>query len=141
MRWKSSWLTAWFVVVAQGMLIAAAVAADVDTYARRIATLVDPAKLATLADRAANPRVQKYVAHLAEARQAGVSTVAVVNRALILVGMKGEASKLTADAMLRNLTIAERLGCLIPQGIDLMRRGNSPIVLRGPYTGDKLSVD
>ena len=33
-----------------------------------------------------------------------------VSRAVTMAGMKGEAVKLTAEAMLRNLTIAERLG-------------------------------
>ena len=44
-------------------------AADVSGYAARIAPLIDPAKLATLGERGANPRVQKYVAQLAEAQK------------------------------------------------------------------------
>ena len=31
--------------------------------------------------------------------------------------MTGETARLTAGAMLRNLTIAERLGCLTPAGL------------------------
>jgi hypothetical protein len=30
--------------------------------------------------------------------------------------MRGEAAKLTAEAMVRNLTIAERLGCMGAEG-------------------------
>jgi hypothetical protein len=37
--------------------------------------------------------------------------------------MKGE---LTAKAMTRNRTIAERLGCLDAEGMALLRRGNAP---------------
>jgi hypothetical protein len=85
-------------------------AAAAENYAERIAPLIDPAKLATLRERGANPRVQKYVAHLAEAKKSGVGANNVVIQAVALVGMKGVAAKLTADAMLRNLTIAERLG-------------------------------
>jgi len=66
-----------------------------------IAALIDPAKLATLAPRGANPRVQKSVAQSAVAR----------------VGMQGEAEQLTVEAMRRNLTIAQRLGCLGPEGL------------------------
>ena len=40
-------------------------------YAKRIAPLIDPAKLATLGKRGANQRVQKAVYWLAEARAAG----------------------------------------------------------------------
>jgi hypothetical protein len=55
--------------------------------------------------------------------------------------MKGEAARLTAAALLRNLTIAERLGCLDKAGLRDMRRGKSPTIRRGPYKGDELSVD
>ena len=76
-------------------------AADVSGYAARIAPLIDPAKLATLGERGANPRVQKYVAQLAEAQQQHVPVSTVVAQAGALAGMKGEAAKLTADAIVR----------------------------------------
>jgi hypothetical protein len=46
------------------------VAAQTD-YAKRIAPLIDPAKLATLGKRGANQRVQKAFCWLADARAAG----------------------------------------------------------------------
>ncbi len=107
----------------------------------RIAALIDPAKLATLAPRGANPRVQKYVAQLEDARLAGWDPVKVAQRAVASVGMQGEAARLTVEAMLRNLTIAQRLGCLGPEGLAEMRRGRSPTITLGPYAGDQLSVD
>ena len=55
--------------------------------------------------------------------------------------MTGEAAQLTLDAMLRNLTIAQRLGCLGAAGLAEMRRGRSPTITLGPYAGDQLSVD
>lgn len=122
-------------------LVSAASAADTDSHAKRVAPLIDPAKLATLKERGANPRVQKYVAQLAEARRAGIEASNVASRAATLAGMKGEAAKLTSEAMLRNLTIAERLGCLDKAGLRDMRRGHSPTIRRGPYKGDQLSVD
>jgi hypothetical protein len=48
---------------------------------------------------------------------------------------------LTTEAMLRNLDIAEKLGCINDVGLDAMRHGRSPTVQRGPYLGDALSVD
>jgi hypothetical protein len=125
-------------------LVAGAVAAadaGMQSGARKVSDLIDPAKLATLDSRGANPRVQKYVALLAEARAAGASADSVAREAVRLAGMKGQAAKLTAEAMGRNLLIADRLGCLNSEGLREMRRGNAPTVQRGPYKGDQLSVD
>ena len=119
----------------------AGVAGDVESYANRISSLVAPAKLATLGARGANSRVQKYVAILAEAKADGVAPKKVAGKAVAVVGMKGKAAKLTGEAMVRNLTIAERLGCLDSEGLGEMRRGQAPTVRRGPYRGEKLSVD
>ena len=49
--------------------------------------------------------------------------------------------QLTAAAMARNRTIAERLGCLDAEGMELLRRGRAPTITRGPYAGEKLTVD
>jgi len=124
------------------LLSATGVQADlVATYAARIASLIEPAKLATLGKRAANPRVQKYVAQLAEARLAGNNPTNVANESVTKAGMTGTGAKMTSDAMLRNLTIADRLGCLDVEGLSEMRKGKAPTVRRGPYAGDQLSVD
>ena len=74
----------------------------------------------------ANPRVQKYVAQLAEARIAGASTKKVAASAVEMAGVKGEAAKLTVAAMLRNLTIAERMGCLTRRGCAICARASLP---------------
>lgn len=111
------------------------------THAQKIAALIDPAKLSTLAPRGANPRVQKYVALLFEAQQAGLDPVKCASEAAALAGMKGDAAHLTVEAMVRNLRIADQLGCLNAEGLAEMRRGRAPTVTRGPYTGDELSVD
>ncbi len=137
-------LRGWLPLFGAWLLMASALtaaAASVESYARNVSSLIDPAKLATLGERAANPRVQKYVALLADAKAAGLPVNQVASAGVDLAGMKGEAAKLTAAAMVRNLTIAERLGCLDAEGLGNMRRGKSPIVRRGPYAGDKLSVD
>ncbi len=138
-----SWSLLLRTILAPVMLSAAlaASAADTESRAERIAPLIDPAKLATLGERGANPRVQKYVAQLAEALRAGIEVSNVVGQAVALVSMKGEAARLTTAAMLRNLTIAEQLGCLDKAGLRDMRRGQSPTIRRGPYKGDQLSVD
>lgn len=107
-----------------------------------VAPLIDPAKLATLGDRGANPRIQKAVAILWAAKQAGTDPVKVAGDAVIRIGWTGtEKGKLTADALVRNLTIAERLGAVTPADIEAMKRGRAPTVRNGPYTGDIVSVD
>ena len=118
-----------------------AAAAQIDN-AHRIASLIDPAKLATLGERGANPRVQKAVYWIAMARQQGEKPDQVLTRAVSLAGYRNDASpKLTRDALLRNLDIAEKLGCLDHAGLAEMRRGKVPTVTKGPYKGDQLSVD
>src|SRR5688572_11498272 len=109
-------------------------------YAGIIASLIDPAKLATLAPRGANPRVQKAVYWLAEARRNGHKPETVLDSAVVRAGIKGGlVAKLTKEALLRNLSIAEELGCLDTEGLAEMRRGKAATVRRGPYTGDQLT--
>ncbi|MDP1588584.1 MAG: hypothetical protein Q8M07_12625 [Prosthecobacter sp.] len=107
----------------------------------RIASLINPAKLASLGARAANPRVQKYVAILEEAQRSGKDPAVVASEAVAIAGLRGELARLTTEAMLRNRVIAERLGCLNAAGIEEMRQGRAPTVTKGPYRGDPLSVD
>jgi hypothetical protein len=54
-----------------------AAAARLESYSSKLAPLIDPAKLATLGERGANPRVQKAVAILAEAEADKVDPCAV----------------------------------------------------------------
>lgn len=129
-------------LLAAALLLATclAPAAAVDP-ASRIASLIDPAKLATLGERGANPRVQKAVYWLATAQAAGHEPSRLLDRALALSAYSPAAAQLTKTALLRNLDIAEKLGCLNEAGLTEMRRGNAPTVMRGPYKGDQLSVD
>jgi hypothetical protein len=108
-----------------------------------LVSLCDPAKIATLtSDRAANPRVRKIAYWLEVARREGrdpkAEMDAVMNQLRWGGSLKGE---LTASAMARNRTIAERLGCLDEEGMEKLRRGSSPTVKFGPYSGEKLTVD
>ena len=123
------------------LLAAQTVAAQAD-YAKNIASLIDPAKLATLGKRGANTRIQKAVYWLAAARKEGEKPDKVLDRAVALAGYTNAASaKLTKDALLRNLDIAGKLGCLNDEGLAEMRRGKAATVMKGPYMGDQLSVD
>lgn len=124
------------------ILVASASAAGVESYAERIAALIDPAKLATLGEQGANPRVQKCVHWLAEAQKDSPKPAAVLDQAVREAGYTNKlAAKLTKEALLRNLDIAERFGCLGDAGLRDMRQGKASTIRRGPYRGDELSVD
>jgi hypothetical protein len=110
-------------------------------YAQQVASLIDPAKLATLGPRGANQRVQKAVYWLAVAQQSGERPRNVLDKAVALVDYRHESAKVTRDALLRNLHIAEKMACLNTDGLAQMRRGKPATVMKGPYRGDELSVD
>lgn len=106
-----------------------------------VADLIDPARLATLRERGANPRVQKYLYWLETASRAGENPTNVVRAALAQCGMKGLAAQLTQGTMLRNLAAVRHLGCTNDAGMADMRRGQSPTVARGPSQGQELTID
>jgi hypothetical protein len=114
-----------------------------DTTREALVALCDPAKIATLtSDRAANPRVRKIAYWLEVARQQGRDPQVEMQAVMETVGWGGTLKgELTAQAMVRNRVIAERLGCLDEEGMALLRRGAAPTVKRGPYAGEKLHVD
>jgi hypothetical protein len=111
-------------------------------HAGLIKSLIEPANLATLGDRGANQRVQKITAILWRAKQENQDPEKVANEAVELIGWGGtEKGRLTAAAMVRNLTIVERLGATLPEDIEEMARGRAADVRKGPYTGQVISVD
>ncbi len=114
-----------------------------DTVRTALVSLCDPAKIATLtSDRAANPRVRKIAYWLEVARQQGRDPKGEMDNVMAALGWGGTLKgELTAAAMVRNRTIAERLGCLDAEGMEKLRRGSAPTVKFGPYSGEKLTVD
>jgi hypothetical protein len=116
--------------------------AGADTIREALANLCDPAKIATItAERGANPRVRKICYWLEMARRDGRDPANEMREVMVAVGWRGAKGDLTADAMVRNRLIAERLGCLDDAGMGDLRRGKAAIIRSGPYAGDKLSVD
>lgn len=129
------------VALAFGTFFCTVTATAADT-ARIVAELINPAKLATLRPRGANPRVQKCVYWLATARNENDGPARVAAEAVRRAGYTNAlAAQLTRDALLRNLDIADKLGCLDAEGLSEMRKGNSATIRKGPYAGQELSVD
>ena len=125
------------------VLLMSCVCAHADTIREALVNLCDPAKIATItAERGANPRVRKICYWLEMAWKSGREPSTEMKEVMSVVGC-GETAKgdLTADAMVRNRVIAERLGCLDEDGMSDLRSGKAAIIRNGPYAGDKLSVD
>lgn len=107
-----------------------------------IASLADPAKLATLGERGANPRVQKITYWLFVVRQNRGSLEAAIDAAFASFGWKGTPQgEETKRTMLLNFKRAENLGCFDEAGLAEMKRGHSPTVKRGQFIGQEMSVD
>jgi len=96
-----------------------------ETSASALASLTDPAKLATLkGERAANPRLQKCVYWLAFAEEQGEKPEAVLDESAKLNKTEGTPyAGFVRWGLLENLKIAKELGLLTPEGMADLRRG------------------
>lgn len=75
-------------------------------------------------------------------RTDGQDPAKITTGAITRIGWNGtDKGKLTAEALLRNLTIAEKLGTTTPADIATMRKGGCPTVHTGPHAGDIVSVN
>ena len=107
-----------------------------------IAAQGDPARLATLGSRGANPRLKRIVFYLALARDAGADPGQIIEEAQRQNGSAGTPrAELVKAGLLRNLKIADGLGLLTPDNRARLRRGAAPVVTRGPYAGQHAEVD
>ena len=125
------------------LLLATVSVSGQDAVRIALTSLTDPGKIATLeSDRAANPRIRKITYWLEIGRREGRPPENEMAAAMDAIGWGGTLKgQLTAAAMARNRTIAERLGCLDDEGMENLRRGKAPTITRGPYAGEKLTVD
>lgn len=108
-----------------------------------LAVLVDPVRIDGLkGERAANPRLRKMVYWLEVAKRRGEDPEKVLLEAQRAAGYGGTVRAVAdRDALLRNRTILERLGCLDEEGMMRLRKGLAPVVRRGPYAGEIAAVD
>jgi len=114
-----------------------------NTPAVAIASLTDPAKLATLSgERAANPRLQKCVYWLAYAEEQGQKPEVVVDESVKLNKTWGTPyAGFVRWGLLENLRIAKELGLLTPEGMAELRRGKSATITKGQYVGQEAEAD
>ena len=127
------------------LLLAAApsIMAAPSTAAVAIASLTDPAKLATLkGERAANPSLQKCVYWLAYAEEQGEKPEAVLEESAKLNKTAGTPyAGFVSWGLLENLKIAKELGLLTPEGMAELKQGNSATITKGQYAGQKAEAD
>lgn len=115
---------------------------DRQTCITAIAAQSDPAKLATLGSRGANPRLKRIMYYLAEARAGGANPGDVLDQAQKVNGSAGTPrAPLVKSSLLRNLKICDGLAMLDPESMARLRRGDAPTVHRGPYSGEIAEVD
>jgi len=106
---------------------------------RALSGLIDPAKLNTLkSDRAANPRLRKACYWLYVAKVGGITPASTIDATGRVRTPRGQLAK---EALLRNLAILERLGCLTEDNLAKLRRGRAPTITKGPYAGEQAEVD
>jgi hypothetical protein len=103
--------------------------------------LSNPAKLATLGKRGANPRLNKIVYWLWEARERGMEPGATALTAQALNGIFGERARLVATSLVRNMEIADELGLYTRENRERLRHGGAAIVTIGPESGQQAEVD
>ncbi len=106
-----------------------------------VASLSDPAKLATLGQRGANPRLIKIVYWLDVARGRGMPAGTAIDLAQMVNWTREPRAGLVRQSLLRNLKIADELGLFTPENKERMRNGRAPLVMRGPYAKSKVEVD
>ena len=108
-----------------------------------IASLTDPAKLATLkGERAANPRLQKCFYWLAYAEEQGEKPEVVLDESAKLNKTAGTPyAGFLRWGLLENLKIAKELGLLTPEGMAELRRGKSATITKGQYAGQEAEAD
>ena len=108
-----------------------------------IADLANPTELRTLGERGANSRLNQIVFRLHEAERSGRNPTNVLATALWVVYRNEAHRDLVQVSLIRNLTIAHRLGLLTDthENLAQLQRGRSPTITSGPYAGEKTEVD
>ena len=106
-----------------------------------IANLSDPAKLATLGERGANPRLNKIVYWLDQTRGKWITPETAIGLAQTFNRVKEPKASLVKESLLHNLKIADELGLLTSENKNHLRGGHAATITRGPYKGDTVEID
>jgi hypothetical protein len=109
-----------------------------------ISSLVDPAKLSTLRKYAANQRLHKVLYHLYQSEKSGGNLSIIMEKAL-QPGVNGSlfySQKMSKAQILNCYQDAKNLGIFDNvENLEKMRRGISPIIIKGEHAGKIVHVD
>jgi hypothetical protein len=106
-----------------------------------VASLSDPAKLATLGERGANSRLNKIVYWLHEAGRSGMSYSSTITLAQTLNWTREPRAALVKESLLRNTRIAAQFGLFTPENLDRLRHGHAGHITKGPYANSAVEID
>ena len=106
-----------------------------------VANLSDPKKLATLGERAANPRLNKIVYWLHEAQGRGMPAGAAISLTQWINWTREPRASLVKESLLRNLKIADGLGLFTGENQTRLRQGQAGVITKGPYADSHAEVD
>jgi hypothetical protein len=123
------------------LLLAASCAWGAADWLAPLADQTDPAKLAALGKRGANPRVNRIVFYLHQAQQAGTSPGDALDQAFRQNGTTGLVAILSKETQLLNYQHAQEWGLLTSENLADLKTGEAPRISRGPHTGQDTDVD
>lgn len=106
-----------------------------------VANLSDPRKLATLGERAANPRLNKIVYWLHEANDRGIAPATLITLAQWLNWTREPRASLVKESLVRNMKIADGLGLFTADNETRLRNGRAGMITKGPYANSPTEVD
>ncbi|MSU19781.1 MAG: hypothetical protein EXS30_00110 [Pedosphaera sp.] len=106
-----------------------------------VSNLSDPTKLATLGERAANPRLNKIVHWLHEADRKGMSPEITIRIAQLINRTKEPRASLVKESLIRNVKIADLLGLFVPENEVRLRNGKAGVITRGRYAASHMEID
>ncbi len=113
-----------------------------ETIVTAIASLTDPAKIATLVGiDACNPRLNKAAYWMHQANVLGLDLNQLIREATSRYDDTEQHRNLVLKSLVKNNRQMVRLGCYTLENLDLLRNGNSATIILGPYVGQKVEVD
>jgi hypothetical protein len=101
----------------------------------------DPAKLATLGKRGANPRVNRIVFYLHEAQASGTAPAVALDLAFRENGTTGLVAVISKQTQLLNFKHAQDWGLLTKANLEKLKRGDAPTITKGRSKGQETDVD
>lgn len=108
-----------------------------------LAPLLDPVKIATLkGDRPVNSRLYKVLYWVEFACTVGGDVSFIIDRAQVTSGYQDtQRAKADKIAIISNRKKLQDYGCFTKEGMERLRKGQSPQITKGSYAGSSIALD